>query len=229
MKPVNRKKAFLLCFHGIVIFVVGSAFLVSSDDGHRKIRKVRPMSRVRLEPFNPASKVKLNLNKGTADHLAKNGKGAEGSGKVIPKDLPGDSVKAAKLGWAYFERQNWEAARDWFITAMEWDPSNADPAKGLVLSVYYGTSIEEAYQLGEKLGAVIPEVKKVVPDTIRDEAETLLDTGNTKGAIELVKRLPSGSPLTVALKRKVTSSVEPEHEVPSVVEFVKGEKANGNP
>ncbi len=235
MKTETRKAVVFLLFLSPLVLFVGPAFYGLSNDESPGVRKFRPVKMAKTQSVALSVKAEPPLSIASEIAVRKEPEVAVG------RFASSDSKKASELGWAYFERQKWGRAQDWFLTALEWDSANADSAKGLVMSLYFSGETADAYQVGQQLGSAMPVVKTVVPDAVSDEVKAMLKSSNVEAAKKLLKKFPSTDPLIAAIAVDVNKATQINPgtmasanrqrlvpDVPSVVEFVEKSGPKGS-
>ncbi len=242
MNSEDRKTVVSAIFLSTLIILLGTAFYGAANEDAPAIRKFRPVKMAKVEKANPAARVRVidapsQVMRSAQLEPPTSIQPVIRTGKTAIPDPVGDAAKASDLGWMYFDRQKWESAQDWFITALEWDPANVDSAKGLVMSIYYGGATGDAYQLGRELGMAMPEIRSVVPDAVAGEVAQMLKSSKFEAAEKLLKRFPSTDPSFIAIAKDVKKAAQADpgtvasvhsagiSDVSSVVDFTRKSKA----
>ncbi len=101
-----------------------------------------------------------------------------------------DARKALGLAETYYRRGAWESAGEWYLNALEWDPSNQTAAEGFVLSAFNAGQYQHAYRISGELGQSIPGVRELLLEAANHEAHQLLKDNRIEQAAELLEQFP---------------------------------------
>ncbi|MDF1811704.1 MAG: hypothetical protein P1V20_05805, partial [Verrucomicrobiales bacterium] len=114
-----------------------------------------------------------------------------------------EAEKAVGVAKTYYLRGLWEAAAEWYLKALDWDPSSYDAAEGFVMSAFHSGHYNYAYRMGEDISTTIPGVKQEVVRAANDEIELLLKNGRVAEAGELLNQFPLEEKAFQAARQKV--------------------------
>ena len=107
-----------------------------------------------------------------------------------PSVRESDAEKAIGVAETYFRREMWESAAEWYLKALDWNPSSAVAAEGFVMSAFQAGQYNYAYRIGEDISATIPGVKEKVIRAANEEISQLLKDFRFEEAAELLDHFP---------------------------------------
>ena len=102
-----------------------------------------------------------------------------------------DSGLAERLGWAYFDRHQWNEANQWFQSALAWDSNHARAAEGLILTTYRSGDSHKAYQLSRQYEKLVPDGRATVVGAIDAQAWRLIESGRFNEAEKSISGFPA--------------------------------------
>lgn len=111
---------------------------------------------------------------------------------VASKADTGKGAESTRQGWAHFDRAEWEAAMDDFLSALEADSSNASAAEGLTIAVYRSGDRKSATQIAEELSDSMPWIRGMIAETVHGDVMAVLERGELALAEDLIDQLPYG-------------------------------------
>ncbi len=117
-----------------------------------------------------------------------------------------DASGALNTGWAYFDARQWESAGQWFERALEFDPSSARAAEGLVMSRYRSGDPSGAYALAKQHAGLVPEGPGIVAKAVATTARQSVDAGEVEKAEKLLADFPDSEAPIAEVRRAIASS-----------------------
>lgn len=101
-----------------------------------------------------------------------------------------DAGSALALGWAYFEKGQWQVADRWFGHALEFDPASSRAAEGLIMSAYRSGDLARAYKLATTHQSLVPDGRNIVSKAAATTATQAVESGDTGKAEEIMSQFP---------------------------------------
>jgi len=118
------------------------------------------------------------------------GVAGEGETGLVPHPSR-DSRQATKMGWAYFDREQWDEAREWFLEALGRNAENTEAAEGLVMTIYRAEGARVAYDLSRELEPKVSWLPRMVMEAVEGEVKGYLGEGKLEEANRLLASFPA--------------------------------------
>lgn len=130
----------------------------------------------------------------------------EGQGRRDRIEATKDVAGALELGWSFFEKQQWENARQWFGEAYRYDPSSKRAAEGMIMTEYRAGDVGEAYRVASTHADLVPEGTRIVAEAAAVAGRRLVDAGELEEAEKAISEIPKDEPAVSDVRRAIASS-----------------------
>lgn len=132
--------------------------------------------------------------------------GPEGQQRRERIEAARDAEGALELGWSFFERGQWESARQWFQEAHEYDPNSKRAAEGRIMTEYRAGRIGEAYRLAVVHEDLVPEGRGIVARAAAVSGQQWVDAGELEKAESMLSGIPESEEAVVELRRSIAEN-----------------------
>lgn len=107
-----------------------------------------------------------------------------------------DSGQATRVGWAYFNRQEFSSAGVWFNQALEWNPQNSDASYGLALSKFREGDLSSAEAIANYRGNGSPKMNTLQGDIYSRRGTEAYEAKQYSQSLEFFNKASSRRPLS---------------------------------